>query len=440
MSRYSVSIALAVVLWCVPQCTQAASVTEPPASDKQATTYDDHLVQANVLFKQGKLDEALAAAQTAQKLDPKRYEAPATAALILHAAKKTAEAKAALDEAIKLAPPDKQDKVQKIAKLLAAEPTAPAETAATAVATPAGPPQLTVAARRQLDALTLITEEADKATLDTERKKLLREFMGKSAEFIVDHPFQTNVWVLRAAVALELDYPGSGWLAGKRLKAFGVDESDDPKTRKIMAMLDRKGWLGDKTPNKQVYYQTTEQTRQAAEDGAEDLQNALGNCYLNGSSGFPKDAVEAVRWYRKAAEQGEACAQSNLGYMYANGNGVPKDTTEAVKWYRKAAEQGEAYAQNGLAWALATSPDGAIRNGKEAVQWATKACESAKWTNIFNIGTLAAAHAEAGDFGDAVKYAKMAIKNADPAKDADFIKGAEDRLKLYKDRQPYREQ
>ena len=404
MSRYSVSIALAVVLWCVPQCTQAASVTEPPASDKQATTYDDHLVQANVLFKQGKLDEALAAAQTAQKLDPKRYEAPATAALILHAAKKTAEAKAALDEAIKLAPPDKQDKVQKIAKLLAAEPTAPAETAATAVATPAGPPQLTGAARRQLDALTLITEEADKATLDTERKKLLREFMGKSAEFIVDHPFQTNVWVLRAAVALELDYPGSGWLAGKRLKAFGVDESDDPKTRKIMAMLDRKGWLGDKTPNKQVYYQTTEQTRQAAEDGAEDLQNALGNCYLNGSSGFPKDAVEAVRWYRKAAEQGEA------------------------------------YAQNGLAWALATSPDGAIRNGKEAVQWATKACESAKWTNIFNIGTLAAAHAEAGDFGDAVKYAKMAIKNADPAKDADFIKGAEDRLKLYKDRQPYREQ
>jgi hypothetical protein len=161
--------------------------------------------------------------------------------------------------------------------------------------------------------------------------------------------------------------------------------------------------------------------------------------YANGN-GVPKDTTEAVKWYRKAAEQGLASVQNGLGYMYENGNGVPKDTTEAVKWYRKAAEQGEAYAQNGLAWALATSPDGAIRNGKEAVQWATKACESAKWTNIFNIGTLAAAHAEAGDFGDAVKYAKMAIKNADPAKDADFIKGAEDRLKLYKDRQPYREQ
>ena len=54
-----------------------------PASD--AKTFDDHLVQANILFKQGKLDEALAAAEAAKKLDAKRFEARASAALILHA-------------------------------------------------------------------------------------------------------------------------------------------------------------------------------------------------------------------------------------------------------------------------------------------------------------------------------------------------------------------
>ncbi len=38
-----------------------------------------------------------------------------------------------------------------------------------------------------------------------------------------------------------------------------------------------------------------------------------------------KDYVEAVKWYRKAAEQNHAVAQVNLGVCYANGNGVVKD-------------------------------------------------------------------------------------------------------------------
>ena len=42
------------------------------------------------------------------------------------------------------------------------------------------------------------------------------------------------------------------------------------------------------------------------------------------------------------AEQGDAVAQFNLGVKYDNGQGVPQDYAEAVKWYRKAAEQGDA--------------------------------------------------------------------------------------------------
>jgi uncharacterized protein len=52
-----------------------------------------------------------------------------------------------------------------------------------------------------------------------------------------------------------------------------------------------------------------------------------------------------VKWVRKAAEQGHATAQYNLGLMYDTGYGVPKDLVEAVNWYRKAAEQGDAEAQ-----------------------------------------------------------------------------------------------
>ena len=48
--------------------------------------------------------------------------------------------------------------------------------------------------------------------------------------------------------------------------------------------------------------------------------------------------TEAVKWYRKAAEQGMAEAQYNLGVCYEYGEGVTKDADEAVTWYKKAAD------------------------------------------------------------------------------------------------------
>ncbi len=64
--------------------------------------------------------------------------------------------------------------------------------------------------------------------------------------------------------------------------------------------------------------------------------------------GAPRDYAKAVGWWRKAAEQGYAKAQYNLGVMYDEGLGVPQDYAEAVKLYRKAAEQGDAVAQGNL--------------------------------------------------------------------------------------------
>ena len=63
--------------------------------------------------------------------------------------------------------------------------------------------------------------------------------------------------------------------------------------------------------------------------------------YLNGQ-GVPQDFVQAVKWYRLAADQGYASAQYNLGYMYSNGQGVPQDYVQAHKWYNLAAAQGDA--------------------------------------------------------------------------------------------------
>ena len=87
--------------------------------------------------------------------------------------------------------------------------------------------------------------------------------------------------------------------------------------------------------------------RKAAEQGDADAQNNLGVIYSVGGA-VPQDYAAAVQWYRKAAEQGHADAQNNLGAMYYQGEGVTQDYAEAVKWWRKAAEQGYAIAQNNL--------------------------------------------------------------------------------------------
>lgn len=74
---------------------------------------------------------------------------------------------------------------------------------------------------------------------------------------------------------------------------------------------------------------TIEEIRKAAEEGDASAQYELGSKYDWGR-GVPKDHEEAVKWYRLAAEQGARGAQSMLGSMYYEGRGVPDDYREAA--------------------------------------------------------------------------------------------------------------
>ena len=74
---------------------------------------------------------------------------------------------------------------------------------------------------------------------------------------------------------------------------------------------------------------------------ADDLQDGL-DAYDR------KDFKTAYKLWLPLAEQGNAKAQINLGFMYANGLGVLQDYKEAAKWYRLSAEQGLAEAQYNL--------------------------------------------------------------------------------------------
>ncbi len=64
--------------------------------------------------------------------------------------------------------------------------------------------------------------------------------------------------------------------------------------------------------------------------------------------GAQEDESEAAKWYRRAAEQGHAGAQYELGVCYYDGEGVEENEEEALKWFRKAAAQGNADAKKKL--------------------------------------------------------------------------------------------
>jgi hypothetical protein len=70
-----------------------------------------------------------------------------------------------------------------------------------------------------------------------------------------------------------------------------------------------------------------------------------------------------------------------------------------------------AFAHNSRAWLRATCPDASFRNGKQAVADAKSACHEASWSEPAYMDTLAAAHAEAGDFDSAVRFEQRAIKS-----------------------------
>ena len=88
--------------------------------------------------------------------------------------------------------------------------------------------------------------------------------------------------------------------------------------------------------------------QKAADQGNASAQNNIGDLYYWGN-GVKQDYEEAMKWYRKAAAQGNAIAQMNIGHLYDQGKGVKQDYEEAMKWYRKVAAKGNVAAKENLA-------------------------------------------------------------------------------------------
>ena len=104
-----------------------------------------------------------------------------------------------------------------------------------------------------------------------------------------------------------------------------------------------------------------------AEQGYAQAESNLGFMHANGE-GVPENDKTAVKWFTKAAEQGHAIAQLHLGIKYKNGDGVPENDKTAIKWFTKAAKQGIAIAQSYLGL-MYKSGEGVLTDTKRAYMW-----------------------------------------------------------------------
>jgi Flp pilus assembly protein TadD len=150
--------------------------------------------------------------------------------------------------------------------------------------------------------------------------------------------------------------------------------------------------------------------------------------------------VEATREFHAAAvlKPDDPVVHRELGLALMNEGRVEEALTHFREVFRM--RPASPQAMNNLAWVLATSPDPKFRNGPEAVELSEKAGKLAAEEEPNRLGTLAAAYAEVGRFDDAVRVCEKAHALALRSGLDELAKVLDDRLDLFRSKNPYREQ
>lgn len=128
--------------------------------------------------------------------------------------------------------------------------------------------------------------------------------------------------------------------------------------------------------------------RPLAETGVARAQSNLGACYVEGL-GVERDPDEAVEWFTRGAEAGDAAGQRSLAALHFKGQaGLEQDDDAAFELYGLAAAQGDALSQDMLSWMLLEGR-GAGPDPVEARRWALAAAEQGVPTSMTRLGLIA---------------------------------------------------
>jgi hypothetical protein len=126
----------------------------------------------------------------------------------------------------------------------------------------------------------------------------------------------------------------------------------------------------------------------SAENGDAAAQVELGVLYYNGrADNHRPDYTEALKWFERAADQGNPKAQDRIALMYYYGQGVPQDYAQAAHWYQLAAQGGDYHARLQLS-DMYQRGVGVPRDASESRKWSKLASEGRSNHESLGIWTL----------------------------------------------------
>ncbi|HUY93147.1 MAG TPA: tetratricopeptide repeat protein [Pirellulales bacterium] len=218
---------------------------------------------------------------------------------------------------------------------------------------------------------------------------------------------QGEEWDKALADAEQLIALAPGSADALRLWAAAV--ANTKKTDEVLPQLER---MHDLTPD-----DSSLSLRLALLYGAKNESQRAIDAYSQTIAGEPQN------WF---AYQGRADTYLNLGKQ----DKALEDYEQALKL-----DPANSGVLNNLAWLLATSPEDQLRNGKRAIELATKACEVTDYKQAHILSTLASAYAETGDFDTAKKWSSKAVELGEGSMKEQLAK----ELESYEHRKPWRE-
>lgn len=258
----------------------------------------------------------------------------------------------------------------------------------------------------------------------------------RSRIFFLEDNFESALADSNEAMKLAPRNPAIQSLHAKNLQALGkIDEAlklvdkmliVNPKLAQAIEM--RASLLAEQGK----FAEAITELKTAVEREPENLQfvGTLATLYAAN-----KEAERAIAMYDRLLEAGlkiGAVYRSRADAFLSVGR-----QTEALADYQTALdlEPGDAGILNNLAWLMATSPDGELRNGGRAIELATEACQLTDYKKAYILSTLAAAHAEAGDFDQAIEWAEKAVTLSGD----DVLDQLKAELESYRRNEPWRE-
>ncbi|GAE01396.1 hypothetical protein CBO05C_1086 [Clostridium botulinum B str. Osaka05] len=174
-------------------------------------------------------------------------------------------------------------------------------------------------------------------------------------------------------------------------KNFKIKLYNSDPMNKLRCLVDKEeifamNSIGEMYYREQNYKEAMYWYKKASDKGNATSMSNIGFMYYNGK-GVEQDYKKAIEWYSKASQAGNFTAMGNIGFMYYNGQGVKQDYKKAMYWYKKSYKEGNSGVMRNIG-SMYYEGKGVIKDYRKAMQCYKKASQIDNFNFIKNISDM----------------------------------------------------